>query len=164
MMLSEKAQSRAVLLHRAFRARVSAMAYPGRPQPGPLVEAPEVAYATAGLIVASMLDLSKDPGRVAVVKGDLTPELVAALPVGTSAAPEEGATIITIDTVSSTRARLSGPGIREPFVAAVPLGPAAIQARNSACAQQPLGVDFVFVHGDGRVSGLPRTTFVEMLE
>jgi alpha-D-ribose 1-methylphosphonate 5-triphosphate synthase subunit PhnH len=153
-----------MLLHSAFRARSSAMAYPGLPQPGPLVGAPEAAYATAGLIVASMLDLPKDLGRVAVVKGDLTPELVAALPVGTHAAPEDGATVIALDTVSSTRARLSGPGIREPFVATLPLGRAALRARNLACAHQPLGVDLVFIHDDGRVSGLPRTTRVEVLE
>jgi len=153
-----------MLLHRAFHARSSAMAYPGLPQPGPLLGEPEAAYATAGLIVASMLDLPEDAERVALVKGDLTAELVAALPVGTAAAPEAGATVVAIDTVASTRARLSGPGIREPFVAVVPLGRAALHARNRACALRPLGVDLVFVHHDGRVSGLPRTTLVEVLD
>ncbi|HTV73968.1 MAG TPA: phosphonate C-P lyase system protein PhnH [Candidatus Acidoferrales bacterium] len=140
------------------------MERPGTPQAGPLAGTADAVYFTAGLLVASLLQVREDAKRVAVVKGDLTPEQVAALPIGTHAAPDDGATVIALGTISSTRARLSGPGIGEPFIAAVPLGRPAIHARNRACANHPLGVDLLFVNADGHLTGLPRSTRVEVVE
>ncbi|HEY0798093.1 MAG TPA: phosphonate C-P lyase system protein PhnH [Candidatus Baltobacteraceae bacterium] len=163
-MRQSRESTRATLLRRACHARLAAMAHPGLTHEGPLAGGSDTAYKTAGLLAAALLDRAEDAERVAVVKGDLSPDIVAVLPVGSNASPEDGATVIAVDMRASTRARLSGPGIGEPFEAALPLDRAAIWARNKACAVQPLGVDFVFVFDDGRVTGLPRTTRVEVLE
>ncbi|HTV73976.1 MAG TPA: phosphonate C-P lyase system protein PhnH [Candidatus Acidoferrales bacterium] len=154
---------RELLLHTAFRTVLTAMAYPGRTQVGPVAGEPDAGHTTVALITASLLESSDDTHNVVFAKGDPSAQMIARLSPGTEEIPEDGATLIIVDATACTAARLSGPGIREAFATELPLTRAALEARNLACADYPLGVDLIFVHADGRVSALPRTTHVEVL-
>jgi alpha-D-ribose 1-methylphosphonate 5-triphosphate synthase subunit PhnH len=146
--------SREVEGHRAFRAALLALAYPGRERNVPR---PRDDGRSAAAFLAQACDLP-------CLSGGLSAELVAALPVGTEECPELGATLV-IDcgtAAGTTRALLSGPGIEHPFEAELPLDAAALAARNAACAGYPLGIDFLLVAAGGACIGLPRTTRVEI--
>lgn len=59
------------------------------------------------------------------------------------------------------RVRLQGPGVEGSLSTRLPLSRRDLAERQDACASFPLGIDLIFVHRDGKVSGLPRSTKVE---
>jgi phosphonate C-P lyase system protein PhnH len=154
--MSAPAAPREIERHRAFRATLLAMSYPGRVQAGPCAGRADAGKATAQLI-AEACDLP-------VVRA-LPAETIAALPRGTEEEPELGATLILAPEpgVAGSRVRISGPGVAAPFDVEIPLAPAALAQRNLACEEYPLGIDLIFALADGSCLGLPRTTRAELV-
>jgi alpha-D-ribose 1-methylphosphonate 5-triphosphate synthase subunit PhnH len=171
-------------LHRAFRAVLAALAQPGRAFDGPLVDGVDAARRTATLAIEAIWDAATpmhftqpalplrfearaeaaDAAGVIVVEGGLDAATVSEARRGSEELPEDGATIVCIGgSHVRTPVRLRGPGIDGETVVALPLAPAALAAREEACARYPLGIDLVFFESDGRIAGLPRTTRVEVL-
>ena len=144
-------------LHAAFRAALTAFAYPGRRQRG-----------SARLVVAAVFGEPPDAAGTPpiIVDGALCAAAIAAAQRGSEDAPEDGATMIVVvsEDVRPTRVRLRGPGVDGAFETSLPLDAQALAARDEACRQYPLGVDVLFAEGAGTLVGLPRTTHVEVLD
>lgn len=81
---------------------------------------------------------------------------LSAYPVGTSEYPDRSATLIVESpALSPIGATLTGPGIQTSAALSVP----DIPAWQANRALFPLGLDFIFTHGD-QLAALPRTTEV----
>ena len=87
------------------------------------------------------------------------------IPVGTAAAPEDGA-LVTLEINSflpnDPGCLLTGPGVcgrTELRVAGLP--PGFARARRRLTEAFPAGADFLLVAPDGTLAGLPRTTLLE---
>lgn len=165
--------------HRAYRSMLLALAYPGRPQPGP--ETGQVTSATA-LIESTWEPTTRlwRDGRVIPLSWSTNVERVDAADLlllelgrsrsltkarrGTELEPELGATVVWIAPRGiSTRVSLSGPGVDGTLVTQLPLDPTALGGRAQACAEPPTGIDLIIVSPDGSVLGLPRTTRLAVL-
>jgi phosphonate C-P lyase system protein PhnH len=136
--------------HRAFRALLASLAMPGTrnalPQGADLQLLLETVHG------ANWSDLT-------IASSNLEAHTIAAAPIGEEISPENGATLyLAVDASTEwTAARIHGPGIRGSREVSVPLGVAAIEARNRACASFPRGIDIVAV--DLRdIIAFPRTT------
>jgi len=145
--------------HRCFRAVLTALSRPGRPQPSPVP--PD---RTPALILASIWEPAQVGEAVRLVRGDPGPRLLEEVPRGTEAEPQLGGTLVLVADPDGPRTpvRLEGPGLREAAPAVLPLSRAALESRARACAEPPAGVDLVIVTADGSIVGLPRTTRVEI--
>jgi len=155
--LTEVEPSSQIQAHRAFRAVLTALAMPGRPQPSTAADG----AAAVGLLMAAVW--ADAPSQVYVVDGpDAAAEIVRA-PRGTEAEPEGGATILRMVAAraATVRVRLEGPGVDGSLETDLPLSRAELRARGEACAAYPTGVDLVLVHADGVLTGLPRSTRVQ---
>jgi phosphonate C-P lyase system protein PhnH len=167
-------------LHRAYRAVLVALGYPGRRVPvAPTTE------AALALVLGSTWDagcrvavagapppLPWPPAAVPaaeaellVVGGGSSGGALARLPRGHEACPEAGATAVyaIAEPGPGRRVRLHGPGVPGRLDTELPLDSAELEARDAACAAWPLGVDLLVVDSAGRVAALPRTTRVERL-
>jgi alpha-D-ribose 1-methylphosphonate 5-triphosphate synthase subunit PhnH len=85
---------------------------------------------------------------------------VASARAGTLVDPHLGATLIVsaASVGEGERLSLSGPGIESRAALRIGLGAEWIAARDARNREYPLGVDMIFVDGDGRLAALPRTT------
>lgn len=146
--------------HRAFRALLLAVAYPGRRQPGPGREA---AATLAALDEAVWCDATRPP---VLLRGNDASATIATADRGTELEPELGATLVRL--VEPGRERLPvvlrGPGVDGTLETALPLTAGELDARDEACRTRPLGVDLFFVEADGSIGALPRSTLVERRE
>jgi phosphonate C-P lyase system protein PhnH len=179
-MSATAAGGRVASLHRAYRAVLVALAYPGRRVP--------VAPTTEGALALVLLSTWDREGRVAmagsppplpwqprqvppeeaellVVGGGSSQGALARLPRGDEACPEAGATAVyaVSDAAVEQRVRLRGPGVPDRLDTELPLDGAELEARDAACAAWPCGVDLLVVDARGRVAALPRSTRVERL-
>jgi alpha-D-ribose 1-methylphosphonate 5-triphosphate synthase subunit PhnH len=145
--------------HRCFRAVLTALSLPGRPQPSPVPR-----DQTPALVLRSIWEPDQVGGAVRVVRGDPGPRLLEEVPRGTEAEPQLGGTVVLVADAGGPRTpvRLEGPGLREAARAVLPLSREALESRARACADPPAGVDLVIVTADGSIVGLPRTTRVEI--
>jgi len=145
--------------HRCFRAVLTALSLPGRPQPSPVSR-----ERTPELILRSIWEPDQVGGAVRLVRGDPGPRLLEDVPRGTEAEPQLGGTVVVVADPDGERTavRLDGPGLREAAPAVLPLSREALESRNRVCAEPPAGVDLVIVTADGSIVGLPRTTRVEV--
>jgi alpha-D-ribose 1-methylphosphonate 5-triphosphate synthase subunit PhnH len=146
-------------VHRCFRAVLTAMSLPGRPQPSPVPR-----ELTAALILRSIWEPDQVGDAVRLVHGDPGPRLLEEVPRGTEAEPQLGGTVVLVADPDGQRTavRLEGPGLREASPAVLPLSREALESRARACADPPAGVDLVIVTADGSIVGLPRTTRIEI--
>ena len=139
--------------HRAFRALLAALAMPGTRHDLP-------AGSDSALLIDAIY--GENVPVAAIVHSALSAERIAAAERGDELAPQNG-TMFYLRTDERTpwvAARISGPGIRLPYITGVPLASEALRARNEACAAFPLGIDVVAVDGDA-VIAFPRTTRIE---
>ena len=145
--------------HRCFRAVLTALSLPGRPQASPVP--PE---RTPGLVLAAIWEPDQVGDAVRLVRGDPGPRLLEEVPRGTEAEPQLGGTVVVVPDRDGPRTgvRLAGPGLREPTPAVLPLSREALESRARACAEPPAGIDLVIVTAAGSIVGLPRTTQVEI--
>jgi len=145
--------------HRCFRAVLTALSLPGRPQASPVP--PE---RTAALILDAIWEPAQVGEAVRLVRGDPGPRLLEDVPRGTEAEPQLGATVVLVADPGgpSTPVWLEGPGLREPAPARLPLSREALESRARACAEPPAGIDLVIVTAGGSIVGLPRTTRIEI--
>jgi alpha-D-ribose 1-methylphosphonate 5-triphosphate synthase subunit PhnH len=164
-------------LHRAYRAVLVAVSYPGRPVP---------VAATAAAALRLVLLSTWDPGtplalagaapelpweavlvpaaeaELLVVGGRCSGGALAGLPRGDEDRPEIGATAVySAGRGADLRVRLRGPGIAGHLDTVLPLDPDELAVRDQACADWPRGVDLLAVDDRGRITALPRTTRVE---
>ncbi|HEY2702988.1 MAG TPA: phosphonate C-P lyase system protein PhnH [Candidatus Dormibacteraeota bacterium] len=172
--------TRAAALHRAYRAVLVALGYPGRRVPvAPTTEAalalvlgstwdagcrvalagvpPPLPWASAAAPAAG--------AELLVVGGGGSGGALARLPRGDEACPEAGATAVyaVAEPGPGRRLRLRGPGVAGHLDTELPLDASELDARDAACATWPLGVDLLVIDSAGRVAALPRTTRVERL-
>ena len=173
----------AVQSSNAFRAIMEAMARPGTIQsvtgsmpPGPLSPAAGAVLLTlcdtdtpvrlAGAFACHEVQewLAFHTGAPIVERAfamfavgsweDLTP--ISGYPIGTPEYPDRSATLIVETShIEAEGATLTGPGIKDQASLTLPETPAF----QSNSALFPLGLDFIFTHGD-RLAALPRTTQV----
>jgi len=168
--------------HRTFRALMWALSHPGRPQALPgaglapflaigetLVDL-ETSYYTGdealGQLLARLGGRPRPPGEAAYqfypVLDDAALSNLKKAPVGAHAWPDDGATLaIGASFGAGVTLKLSGPGVAWTTELTVGRVPDAFWSLRQGAIQYPLGWD-VFLVGDGRVVGLPRTTDVEV--
>jgi alpha-D-ribose 1-methylphosphonate 5-triphosphate synthase subunit PhnH len=150
-----------VIGHEVFRALLHALSRPGVPWRVPHCED---VPAAVELLTRAVWEPGDGP---TLMSGESSPEVLLGLERGTEEEPERGATVVLVmdgDRQPDTRVRLTGPGVRGELVVRLPLAPRLIAARQEACSQAPLGVDLVLVGPGPVLTGLPRTTVVEILE
>jgi alpha-D-ribose 1-methylphosphonate 5-triphosphate synthase subunit PhnH len=162
--------SRETDLHHCFRAVLTALAHPGRPQtlppsPGFAGYSPDSAGESGGL-VKLVLEAIWEPAQVGtqvvVIDGDPEAATLELLPRGGEAEPQHGSTALVVAAPGGPESAvwLDGPGLKELARARLPLSAAALEARARACASPPMGIDLLIVTSDGAIVGLPRTTRV----
>ena len=109
--------------------------------------------------------MTGDPGRArfAVAGPDVSPDLLAALPVGEPEYPDRSATVVmAVDGLTPGRGlRLTGPGIHGQARLRVDgPGPEFFRLLRDNRALFPLGLDFIFV-SKGRAACVPRSVLAE---
>lgn len=145
-----------VARHKAFRAVLGALTMPGRWH---AVGAEEPLSLVLDALYADV-ETALQSGEVVVVDSDLSAQILEGAKRGTDVSPEAGATLfLRIDERTPwTPAQITGPGIRAPLPAEIPLSRPALEARAAACAAFPRGVDIVAIDRDAGVVAYPRTT------
>jgi alpha-D-ribose 1-methylphosphonate 5-triphosphate synthase subunit PhnH len=170
----------------AFRALLTAMAYPGRIVELPGLPEPQGLPASMAALALALCDqdtpLWHDAGAAVAewlgfhtgaptVPAGLArfllatgaPPPLAGLSLGTDEAPQEGATLlVAVDALDTAPGwRLRGPGIAHETSLHVRGLPAGLVAERAALAAHfPRGLDIVLCCG-ARIAALPRTTRIE---
>ncbi|HEX6488240.1 MAG TPA: phosphonate C-P lyase system protein PhnH [Candidatus Dormibacteraeota bacterium] len=139
--------------HACFRAVLTALAYPGRPQALPVR-----AEQAPRLILDSVWEESQLGKDVFLLEADNVDLDLAALPRGDEERPEAGATVIVSAAGGSVEGWIEGPGVRARTRVRLPVSAHLLSDRDRACAEPPAGIDLLIVSADGSVIGLPRTT------
>ncbi|GEM_PF-148946 len=192
--LSQSSQPAVVMQHRAFRAALLALAYPGRRFPLPVSHIDSgfrngrlsPAECAGGILLRAVWEADRRlsvlghapfvPPLAAAVESSEAEVIVVTEPRssgaltrahrGTEDVPESGATVLYVLSHQglTTAVRLSGPGIRGSIETELPLPPIELMDRNAACVDWPLGVDVLIVDEAAQLTGLPRTTRLEILD
>lgn len=176
------APSAVVAGHHCFRAALSALAHPGRPFAlGDAIDAGE----GVGALVEALYEpdtpiccddswalpfaprrVAADEAQLLLVRGAASGGALARAPRGSEEHPSHGATVVYVATdapAHATAVALRGPGIDGRLRRSLPLTAAELAARATACERRPLGVDLLLIGADGAVTGLPRSTRLELI-
>jgi len=175
------ASSTVIAGHACFRAVLSALAHPGRRFAlGGAVDAVDGVGALVGALYESDTPICCDASwalpfparRVAaeqaqllLLHGAASGGALARAPRGSEEHPSYGATALYVATdqpFDGTAVALRGPGVDGLLRTSLALTVAELAERATACARRPLGVDLLLVGADGSVTGLPRSTLVEV--
>ena len=166
----------------AFRAALTAMSRPGTIETVTGAAPPAPLSVAAGVVILTLCDrttplhlageydcgpvrdwVTFQTGAPLVAAEDASFALgrwddlaIDRMAIGTAEYPDRSATLIVeMPALTTTGARLTGPGILESAALSLPSG-----FRNRA--QFPLGLDCLFTCGD-RLAGLPRSTHIEVI-
>lgn len=166
--------------HEVFRATLHALAHPGRPFV--LLGVPDADTAVAALVHAvyepttpawsqdtwpppvTLGHVRLGDAELLLVRGSDSSGAVTRARRGSGEHPSHGATVIYAATGADTRTpvTLTGPGVDGTLRTTLALSVDELTDRAAACARRPLGVDVLLVSVDGAITGLPRSTRVEV--
>ncbi|MEN3282244.1 MAG: alpha-D-ribose 1-methylphosphonate 5-triphosphate synthase subunit PhnH [Solirubrobacteraceae bacterium] len=163
-----------IAAHEAFRALLLALAHPGRPFAhgagadvtavlAAVYEPDTAAWQSAGWPRSFGRPSPVEAAHLLLIAGDASHGALLAANRGSEERPESAATAayLVAGERPATAVTLRGPGVDGALATELRLTSGELADRDRACASFPLGIDLVLL-GDGFVTGLPRTTQVEV--